>query len=111
VNAVAASSPYAQGELICFHARHIWQIWREPEVASQVASRLPSQHHAQYRNSFRYFVPLGTRQKYRHCSAKSTRCHSLPKSALQWALRTPPSSTTATAAAGPPTATSSTRSD
>lgn len=32
INAVAAGSPYAQGELICFHARHIWQIWREPEV-------------------------------------------------------------------------------
>jgi hypothetical protein len=32
LNVVAAGSPYAQGDLICFHARHIWQIWREPEV-------------------------------------------------------------------------------
>ena len=32
MNAVAGGGAYAQGDLICFHARHIWQVWREPEV-------------------------------------------------------------------------------
>lgn len=32
LNAVAPGSPYAQGDLICFHARHVWQVWKEPQV-------------------------------------------------------------------------------
>lgn len=32
MNAIAGASAYGQGDLVCFHARHVWQLWREPEV-------------------------------------------------------------------------------
>ena len=40
MNAVAGGGPFAQGDLICFHARHIWQVWREPEVIPLSANDL-----------------------------------------------------------------------
>lgn len=32
MNAIAGAGAYGQGDLVCFHARHVWQLWREPEV-------------------------------------------------------------------------------
>ncbi len=45
---------YAQGDLICFHARHVWQVWKEPQVSKHchtllLRGQLRTSHYVDFR--------------------------------------------------------------
>ena len=45
----------AQGDLICFHARHVWQVWKEPQVSEYChtfplrCEQVRTSHHVDFR--------------------------------------------------------------
>ena len=112
----------AQGDLICFHARHVWQAWKEPQVSEychtfSLREQLRTMHCVDFRlnnrgcaqvSASRCFAPHGTEQKSRRYSKRNSHCQLSPPIERPRVPMTQPCSTIATAAASQPTKISST---